>query len=91
MKERLTRELRQKVADYHAYHGDKDVRIIRLIPDERGKLTGILVRIGDDVSTIDSEMFDYITELDSCNRAEEELMVSRYADGYANCEEGAQE
>ena len=47
------------------------------------------MRIGDDVSAIDLEMFDYITELDSCNRAEEELMVSRYADGYANCEEDA--
>ena len=91
MKERLTRRLRQKVADYYAYHGDKDVRIIRLIPDELGKLTGILVRIGDDVSAIDLETFDYITELDSCCREEEELMVSRFADGYMNCEGGAQE
>ena len=80
MKERLTQRLRQKVADYYADYGYKDVRIIRLIPDERGKLTGILVRIGDDVSAIDLELFGYITEVDSCCREEEELMVSRFAD-----------
>lgn len=34
---------------------------------------------------------DYITELDSCCREEEELMVSRFADGYMNCEGGARE
>ena len=85
----MTREEYQEILDYHAYHGDADVRVIRTIYDDR-HLPAALVRIGDDVSCID-DLTDYVVEVDSCKRAGEDAMVQRYENGIEFEEEGNDE
>ena len=75
----MTREKHKEILDYHAYHGDADVRVIRTIYDDH-HLPAALVRIGSDVSCIDA-LTDYAVEVDSCKRAGEDEMVQRYENG----------
>lgn len=75
----MTREKHKEIIDYHDYHGDKDVRVVRTIYDDHN-LPAALVRIGSDVSCIDA-LTDYVVEMDSCKRADEDEMVQRYETG----------
>jgi hypothetical protein len=75
----MTQELRQQIRDYHEYHGDEHVRIVRKVFDDDG-WPAVLVRIGDDVSCIDT-IDDYIVELCSCRREDEAKMVRSFAAG----------
>lgn len=75
----ISNEIREKVKEYHEYHGDKKIRIIKMIPDDMGILSGILVRIGDDVSVIDYCYDDgYVTEIDFDKRTNEDKLISRF-------------
>lgn len=73
------REKRKEILDYHAFHGDEDVRVIRIIYCNH-HFPAALVRIGKDVSCID-DLTDYVVEVDSCKRADEAAMVQRYENG----------
>lgn len=84
----MTREKHKEIIDYHDYHGDKDVRVVRTIYDDH-HLPAALVRIGNYVSCIDA-LTDYVVEVDSCKRADEAAMVQRYENGIEFEEEDEQ-
>lgn len=78
----ITPELRQKVADYHAWHGDQSAEIKRVIYDADGYpylLVHILTAGGRKLSCI--EYFDYdgdVFEMESCRRSDEQEMVKQF-------------
>ena len=77
----ISNEIREKVKEYHEYHGDEEIEIVKMIPDDMGILSGILVRIGDDVSVIDYCYDDgYVTEIDFDKRTNEDKLISRYGE-----------
>jgi hypothetical protein len=72
-------ETRKAIKEYHEYHGDTKIKIVKEISDHKG-LRAALVRIGDDTSCIDM-ISNYISEFDSCSRDSENDMVKRFENG----------
>jgi hypothetical protein len=80
----MKRETRKAIYEYHQFHGDGHVKIVKEIFDENG-LPAALVRLNDTESCIDFT-YDYITEFDSFPRACEEEAVARFEGGnYGDC------
>lgn len=77
----ITPELREKVQEYHEYHGDTHIKIIRVVRDEVGA-PALLVRLRDadgaKMSVIDCDMGDYISEITGGPREDEAEMLEWY-------------
>jgi hypothetical protein len=77
----LTKQIRQKIKDYHEYHGDKNIKIIRVIKDADG-YDAVLVHVNGDTSCLDVMDGDGdFSELYSCATENEIVMVERFESG----------
>lgn len=74
----LTKQIRQKIKDYHEYHGDKNIKIIRVIKDADG-YDAVLVHVNGDTSCLDvMDMYGDFSELYSCATENENEMIERF-------------
>lgn len=82
---KITPELKQAVREYHAYHGDKSARVMKVLHDEEG-FPALLVHIKNEkgelytcIDTVDCD--GYISELYSAPRENAEEIIECYTMG----------
>lgn len=79
---KITPELKQAVREYHAYHGDKSARVMKVLHDEKG-FPALLVHIKNEkgelytcIDTVDSD--GYVSELYSAPRENANEIIAEF-------------
>lgn len=78
----ITQDLRAKVSEYHAWHGDQDAQVIRNTYDADGYpflLVRVVTEHGNRISCIDAiDMDGDVFELRHCDRTNESKMLKDF-------------
>lgn len=87
----LNSKIKAKIRDYHKYHGDSKIEIVKVIQDTEG-YDAVLVRVvnsqGEKYSCIDlMDIQGDISEFDSIPTENESILVEQFTSGYETCNE----